>query len=265
MFNIFQFFKKAKSNSSVVTLESSLRKDEDPDINNSGIYTINKVLDDSGLRTKVDDIRTLESNIEKTRDPQEDKIMETKLNEAEFRSAIDDLQIPLVNVMSMNNDKKNNELFIEAMGEVNVNDNIFKKYIGSQLNREPHMIQNNIKNDRSELPNNYKRLKDEGFIPDYHDDFNKNNDEITDMKPIKLEKIASALEKICKIDETILLEMIDSKKQGKLADPKFLRYAESRKREILSPLLGVNHEEEDDFDINHHVMMQKYKSQLSSS
>ena len=262
MFNIFQFFKKAKSDSSLETIESSLRKDSDPDIKSDGIYTINKVLDDSGLRSKVDGMRTLEFNMEKTRSQQDDKVMETKLDEAKFRSAVEDLQMPLVNVMSMNNDKKNNELFIEAMGEVNVNENIFKKYIGSQLGREPHMIQNNIKTDRSELPNNYKRLKDEGFIPDYNDDFNKNNDEIEDNKPINLEKIASALEKICKIDEAILLEMIDSKKQGKLAEDDFLRYAESKKREILSSVLGVDHEEEDDYEINHYSIMQKYKSQL---
>ena len=262
MFNIFQFFKKAKSDSSLETIESSLRKDSDPDIKSDGIYTINKVLDDSGLRSKVDGMRTLEFNMEKTRSQQDDKVIETKLDEAKFRSAVEDLQMPLVNVMSMNNDKKNNELFIEAMGEVNVNDNIFKKYIGSQLGREPHMIQNNIKIDRSELPNNYRRLKDEGFIPDYHDDFNINNDEIEDNKPINLEKIASALEKICKIDEAILLEMIDSKKQGKLAEDDFLRYAESKKREILSSVLGVDHEEEDDYEINHYSIMQKYKSQL---
>ena len=150
MFNIFQFFKKAKSNSSLETIESSLRKDSDPDIKSDGIYTITKVLDDSGLRSKVDGMRTLEFNMEKTRSQQDDKVMETKLDEAKFRSAAEDLQMPLVNIMSMNNDKKNNELFIEAMGEVNVNENIFKKYIGSQLGREPHMIQNNIKTDRSE-------------------------------------------------------------------------------------------------------------------
>ena len=144
MFNIFQFFKKAKSNSSLETIESSLRKDSDPDIKSDGIYTINKVLDDSGLRSKVDGMRTLEFNMEKTRSQQEDKVMETKLDEAKLRSAVEDLQMPLINVMSMNNDKKNNELFIEAMGEVNVNENIFKKYIGSQLGREPHMIQNKI-------------------------------------------------------------------------------------------------------------------------
>ena len=127
MFNIFQFFKKAKSDSSLETIESSLRKDSDPDIKSDGIYTINKVLDDSGLRSKVDGMRTLEFNMEKTRSQQDDKVIETKLDEAKFRSAVEDLQMPLVNVMSMNNDKKNNELFIEAMGEVNVNENIFKK------------------------------------------------------------------------------------------------------------------------------------------
>ena len=60
----------------------------------------------------------------------------------------------------------------------------------------------------------------------------------------------------------ILLEMIDSKKQGKLAEDDFLRYAESKKREILSSVLGVDHEEEDDYEINHYSIMQKYKSQL---
>ena len=108
MFNIFQFFKKAKSDSSLETIESSLRKDSDPDIKSDGIYTINKVLDDSGLRSKVDGMRTLEFNMEKTRSQQDDKVIETKLDEAKFRSAVEDLQMPLVNVMSMNNDKKNN-------------------------------------------------------------------------------------------------------------------------------------------------------------
>ena len=56
--------------------------------------------------------------------------------------------------------------------------------------------------------------------------------------------------------------MIDSKKQGKLAEDDFLRYAESKKREILSSVLGVDHEEEDDYEINHYSIMQKYKSQL---
>jgi hypothetical protein len=166
--------------------------------------------------------------------------------------------MPLVNVMSLENDRKNNEIFSNAMKSLKNEESIFKKYVNTQLSRDPKMVQTNIDSDRSELPNNFNRIKDKGFIPSDSSDFQKNNNEITSRKPVNLEKIASSLEQVCKLDEIILTEMVNAKSSGKSIDNDLIRHAESKKKEILSRIIISNEEHQDDHDINLDVIKGNY-------
>jgi len=242
MFNIFSFFKKSskkeeKKLSNHETIESNLRKDEDKEAKIDDLVTLNKNLDESNTK-KVDDLSVIERILDKKRKDSEDIIVESKIGEKFKRESSDGIDVPLVNSMSIKNDKANNELFVKALGEVDVKESIFKKYVNKQLNRDPHMIQTNISQDRSELSNRYDRLKDDGFIPDYADNFQNNNNEISSRKSIKMEKVASVLEQISKLDEVMLLEMVNANKNNQEIDYRIIRDVEDKKIELLQKIIN---------------------------
>lgn len=262
MFNIFSFFKKAskesKATSGFNTIESGLRRDTDKDATPDYHVTLNKNLSESRGK-EADDLHILEKVMSKTRKDGKDMLIESQMEDSLKRNAGEDLQMPLVNVMSLENDRKNNELFSNAMKGVKKDESIFKKYVNSQLNRDPKMVQTNIGSGRSELPNNIDRVRDRGFVPTDSSDFQKNNNEIASRKPIKLEKIASSLEQVCKLDEIILTEMVRAKTSGKSIDDDLIRHAESKKKEILSKIVVSKEEHQDDHDLNLDVIMGKYE------
>jgi len=257
MFNIFSFFKKAskesKAPSNFETIESNLRKDVDKDAAPDYHVTLNKNLLESRGKD-AEDLHIVEKVMSKTRKDSNQMVTEGQIEDSIKRNAGEDLQIPLVNVMSLENDRKNNELFSNAMKSMKKDESLFKKYVNKQLNRDPNMVQTNIGSDRSELPNNTERIKDKGFVPTDYSDFQQNNNDIASRKSIKLEKIASSLEKVCKLDEIILTEMVNAKTSGKSVDSDLIRHAESKKKEILSKIIVSGEEHQDDHDINVEVI-----------
>jgi len=261
MFNIFSFFKKASKENKPVsvfsTIESGLRRDTDKDATPDYHVTLNKNLSESRSK-EAEDLNILEKVMSNTRKDSMDMVIEGKMEDSIKRNAGDVLQMPLVNVMSLENDRKNNEIFSNAMKSLKNEESIFKKYVNTQLSRDPKMVQTNIDFDRSELPNNFNRIKDKGFIPSDSSDFQKNNNEITSRKPVNLEKIASSLEQVCKLDEIILTEMVNAKSSGKSIDNDLIRHAESKKKEILSKIIISNEEHQDDHDINLDVIKGNY-------
>lgn len=241
MFNIFSFFKKSskkedKKVSNHETIESNLRKDEDKDAKINDLITINKNLEASKTK-ETDEFSILERVLDKSRKESDDIIVESKMDDKFKRDSSDGMDLPLVNYMSANNDKINNELFVKALGEIDVKESLFQKYVNKQLNRDPHMVQTNIKPDRSEIANRYDRIKDDGFIPDYKDNFQNNNNEISSRKPIKMEKVASVLEQVSKLDEMMLLEMVNSNRNKEEIDYRIIRDIEDKKRELLQKII----------------------------
>jgi hypothetical protein len=261
MFNIFSFFKKASKESrdpsNFETIESNLRKDIDRDAAPNYHVNLNKNLSESRGKD-AEDLHIVEKVMSKTRKDSNQMVIEGQIEDSIKRNAGEDLQIPLVNVMSLENDRKNNELFSNAMKSTKKEESIFKKYVNKQLNRDPHMVQTNIGSDRSELPNNIERIKDKGFVPTDYSDFQKNNNDIASRKSIELEKIASSLEKVCKLDEIILTEMVNAKTSGKPIDKDLIRHAESKKKEILSKIALSDEEHQDDVYVNLDVIMQRH-------
>lgn len=243
MFNIFSFFKKSSKvkepkYSVHETVESNLRKDEDKEAKVDDSTSISRTLDESHDK-KLDEHSVLERVLEERRKTGDDIIVESKMNKDIKRVADEKIDTPLINVLGMKNDKKNNDLFAEAMGKMDSKESIFKKYVNSQLNREPKMVQDNIEHDRSELANRYDRLKDEGYIPDHENDFQSINNSIEDRKPVKLEKIASILDQVSKLDEIMLLEYVNSSQRNIEVDSRIIKDVEDKKRELLQQVMGI--------------------------